>query len=316
VTWFAPLAVLGDRGRVLRFANDAWHAQFEGTDHIAFTPHVCQALDHGVEVRVDTLALGDRTCAAVIYPFDDWAIVAVAPPAAARRRNEIATPPAATMLRHHFVEFISHELRSPIATTALWVEVLRDAATPELRKRAADAIADSCTRQSQMVADLLDLARGLGGRLQIDRRPVEIDTLLQETIVATTAAAAVKEITFEHTFDDSLGLVTGDAARLRQVFDLLVGNAIEQTPTGGRVAISARRVDDLVEIAICDSGPGATAEQLATIFEPFGAHFAGAIGPRLALAQHLIRLHGGSLDASSDGVDCGLLLTLTLPSIT
>jgi signal transduction histidine kinase len=293
----SAIALFDETGRI-EFANPAWQAI--ACDREVVAPHVRAALLERRHLDVE-LAIGGRTWSAAIYPFDRGAVVCI-------ETGERA-------LGQRFVEVVSHELRSPIATMSLWVDVLRVATTDDVRARAATAIADSCAAQTQLVGELLDLSRALAGRLIIDRRPVAVDPLIRESLDATTRVAVDKQILFEHSIAEDLGHLTGDENRIRQILVTLIDTAMGRTPSGGVVTVSAHRTCDAIEIHIRDSSAGATAAQLATMFEPFTADVTGAFALRLALAHHLARLHEGTLVASSDGVGHGIELALKLPSL-
>jgi signal transduction histidine kinase len=292
----SPLALFDHAGTVA-FANASWRARVGESDDVL--PHVRAALREQRELEVE-LPFREQTWSVSIYPIGTSALVC------------IETTQRA--LGQRFVEVVAHELRTPIATMALWVDVLRVATSDDVRARAAGAIAESCTAQTRLVGELLDLSRALAGRLQIDRRPIASDPLLRDSLDAACATAAAKQIVFDRSIAGELGSVFGDASRIRQIVSALLDSAMDRTPTGGVVTLSARRTCDAIEIHVRDSSPGATPQQLATLFEPFGADATSTFGLQLSLAHHLVRLHGGTLVASSEGIDRGMQFALVLPT--
>jgi CheY-like chemotaxis protein/anti-sigma regulatory factor (Ser/Thr protein kinase) len=133
-------------------------------------------------------------------------------------------------------------------------------------------------------------------------------------------AATAKEITIEMVFSDSVGLINGDAGRLRQVAWNLLSNAIKFTPRGGAIRISLTRTIDQIELKVRDSGQGIRADFMPYIFDRFRQADAsttrrhGGLGLGLSIVKNLIDLHGGTVRAESDGEGAGSTFILTLPT--
>jgi signal transduction histidine kinase/ActR/RegA family two-component response regulator len=214
---------------------------------------------------------------------------------------------------------VSHELRAPVTTIMLWERVLRDPASDATaRDQALDAIHQSATTQSRIVADLLDVARAFSGKLYVDFRSVALDQLVSDAVKESMPAAHAKRIKLTH--DGAFaGHISGDVSRLRQVIDNLLSNAIKFTDVGGRIAVTTERKGREVMIVVEDNGAGIAKTELKRIFEPFNqahhilARREGGLGLGLAIARQIVELHHGSLTAYSDGLGHGARFTLTLP---
>jgi len=233
-----------------------------------------------------------------------------------RERAALAEARRANQLKDQFLATISHELRAPIATVLLWERVLRaDDLTPEMRDRALDAIHESATTQSLLVADLLDVSRAISGKLHLELGTLGIKRVLMLAIESARPSAAQYGIELAIDIAPDVGDVRGDASRLQQIFTNLLSNAIRCTPAGGRVQVRAWHADATVQIEVRDTGRGIAPELLPHLFAPFiqGEHAREGLGLGLAISRQLAELHGGSLVAESAGVGKGATFTLRLP---
>src|SRR5262249_5349148 len=128
-----------------------------------------------------------------------------------------------------------------------------------------------------------------------------------------------KGVQLQYTIDPAVRLISGDSDRLQQVVWNLVSNAIKFTPRGGRIRLTAKRVDDEIEISVSDSGRGISAEFLPHLFEWFRqaetgtARSYGGLGVGLAIVRRIVELHGGKIQAVSEGEGKGATLTVRLP---
>ncbi len=241
---------------------------------------------------------------------------------AARARSEAALAQAevASRAKDAFLATISHELRTPLSPILAWVQMLRDGAlTPAQRDRALQVIERSARTQAQLVEDLLDVSRIVEGRLRLQVRPVVLDDVIQRTLDVARPAADAKAIRFQIVLDSQGATVAGDPDRLQQIVWNLVSNAVKFTPKGGRVQVTLARVDSHVEIAVADTGMGITSAQHLRLFERFWQADASpsrphaGLGLGLAIVRQLVELHGGSVAATSPGIDQGSTFTVMLP---
>jgi signal transduction histidine kinase len=233
----------------------------------------------------------------------------------ARRESE-----RASYLKDQFLMTVSHELRTPLTAIYGWARVLSGGALPpDQHTRAVDAVERNARVQTKLVEDLLDVSGAITGKLRIEPRPVEVADVLRLAVETLTPAILAKRLTFEPRIDD-LGIALVDPDRLQQIAWNLLSNAIKFTPEGGTVVLEARRRGDQIEIAVRDSGVGIAPEFLPHVFERFrqqdsGTHRQyGGLGLGLAIVRHLVELHGGTVEADSDGAGHGAIFRVLLPT--
>ncbi len=238
----------------------------------------------------------------------------------ARERAARAGAEEASRLKDQFLAAVSHELRTPLTTMLLWEMVLRDeTAGAALRAQALDAIHESALAQSRLVDDLLDVSRGISGKLHVDLRPLDLERVLREALEAIGSAAHAKQIALARRGAPATAEVQGDGPRLRQVFDNLLANAVKFTDPGGRITVAVAHRDRTIAIDVEDSGRGIAPESLPRLFEPFSQiddsspRVNGGLGLGLAIAKQLVALHHGELTVASAGSGRGATFTVRLP---
>jgi signal transduction histidine kinase/CheY-like chemotaxis protein len=244
-----------------------------------------------------------------------------------REARQVIAPPradidleSATRAQDRFLAAVSHELRAPLMTMLVWEKLLRDSPfDDELRAQALSAIHDSAVMQARLVGDLLDSSRAALGKLHVDLRPLELAHLVDEAIDAIAPAITSKGIRLVLALDPQLGVVRGDAGRLRQILDNLLSNALKFTNSGGTIRVSTHHSATQIHIAITDTGCGIEKDFLPQLFVAFRqeddslSRGHGGLGLGLAIAHQLVGLHNGSLDASSPGRNHGATFTMKLP---
>jgi PAS domain S-box-containing protein len=234
---------------------------------------------------------------------------------AAREQAEVAN-----RTKDQFLAMLSHELRQPLNTMLGWVRILRtgQASAPQ-RDRALEAIERSTRAQARMIDDLLDIARIEAGKLTLDRRPVTVGSLVAETVDSLQHEARAKGLTIEAHLDPGAAIVSADADRLRQVLVNLIGNAIKYTPSGGHVRVDLAPGDGVVQVVVRDTGVGIERDFLPRVFERFRqadwrqAGTQGGLGLGLAIVREIVEMHGGAVEAQSEGPGRGATFTVTLP---
>jgi CheY-like chemotaxis protein/two-component sensor histidine kinase len=169
-----------------------------------------------------------------------------------------------------------------------------------------------------MVDDLLDMSRIMSGKLRLEVQRLDLAPVIEEAIAAAQPAADAKGIRLV-TALGSAATVQGDPVRLQQVVWNLVSNAIKFTPRGGLVQVTLKKVDGYVHVQVGDSGQGIAPDVLPQIFQRFrqgdssSTRRHGGLGLGLAIVRNLVEMHGGSVEASSEGEDLGSLFTVRLP---
>ena len=226
----------------------------------------------------------------------------------------------ANRLKDEFLATLSHELRTPLNAILGWTKLLRaNAVPPPSIDRALEKVERNAQVQSRLIEDLLEVSRIVSGKLRLDYRPFDLIALCNTAVDSIRPAAESRGVTIERHFERAAMPTSGDPDRLQQVIWNLLSNAVKFTPSGGRVSIAARRVGEVDEIVVSDSGIGIDAAFLPNVFESFRqadasttrAH--GGLGLGLSIVKQLVALHGGEVIAESEGRDRGATFTVRLP---
>ena len=223
-------------------------------------------------------------------------------------------------LKEEFLATISHELRTPLSAILGWTRMLRlGQLSKENELKALDTIERNARAQAQLVDDLLDVSRIITGKLRMDVRPADPNSFIDAAVEAVRPAADAKGVRMQKVIDTGAISIPGDPARLQQVVWNLLSNAIKFTPRGGRVQIRSERVNSHLEIVVSDTGQGISADFLPHVFDRFRqadqktSRQHGGMGLGLAIVRHLVELHGGTVNAISEGEGRGATFTVTLP---
>jgi PAS domain S-box-containing protein len=227
----------------------------------------------------------------------------------------------ASRLKDEFLAVLSHELRTPLNTVLGYARMLRredKRMTEPQRERALDALERNADSLSRLVGDILDTSRIVTGKLRLALTDTPLDEVIELALDTIRPAADAKGIAIEATLHTGLH-VLADRDRLVQVLWNLLSNAIKFTPSGGRIRVRGEVRPGSVALSVEDTGVGMTKEQLPHVFQRFwqgdagtSREFAG-LGIGLALARHLVELHGGEIAARSDGPGRGSIFTVSLP---
>jgi signal transduction histidine kinase/CheY-like chemotaxis protein len=237
-------------------------------------------------------------------------------------RRAHAAAERANRAKDEFLAMLSHELRSPLQGIRGWVAIMRrDAISDAQRTRALDTIDRIVNAQSQLVNDLLDVSRVAAGKLEIERGVISLGGIVCATVDEALPTAEAKGVILSCAVNE-VGAVRGDAERLRQVFANLLSNALKFTPPGGRIAVTCVAAGEHAVVTVSDTGKGITADFLPHVFDRFtqadtsATRRHGGLGLGLAIARHLVALHGGSIAAQSAGEGQGAAFTVRLPLLS
>jgi signal transduction histidine kinase len=222
----------------------------------------------------------------------------------------------AVQAREEVLAIVSHDLRSPLNAVMLAASLLQtsDRIAPEDREE-LEIIDISAKRMQRLIEDLLDVTRLEGGkRLPIERAPVDVKALFEETYEMFKSQAATSEITLQFHADD-VPPVYADGHRIMQVLSNLIGNAMKFTPRGGMITFRAESRGSNVMIAVADNGPGIPKENLGDIFNPYWqakrtARLGAGLG--LPIAKGIVESHGGQIWVQSEPGK-GTKFSFTLP---
>lgn len=225
----------------------------------------------------------------------------------------------ATQAKDEFLARLSHELRTPLNALLGWTQILRRRPSEETLAEGLEAIERSGRAQAQLIGDMLDVSRIVAGKLQMDVRPVPATGWVHAALQIVRPSATEKGVHLVADLPESTEVLRGDPSRLQQVAWNLLSNALKFTPAGGEVRVGAREREGWIELAVSDSGVGIAPEFLPFVFERYRQADAsttrrhGGLGLGLAIVKHLVALHGGQVEALSDGVGRGATFVVRLP---
>ena len=223
-------------------------------------------------------------------------------------------------MKDEFLAILSHELRTPLNAVMGWARLLTAGhMSPGDMKDAGLVIERNARLQKQLIDDLLDMSRIISGKLRLEIQRVDPLPAVNEAIETVQSSADAKQIRIEKHLDPVAGLISGDPARLQQIVWNLLSNAVKFTPRGGRVRVILQRVGSHVELTISDTGQGIVPEFLPNLFARFSQADSsanrkhGGLGLGLAIVKQLVELHGGTIEANSDGPGKGAVFVVRLP---
>jgi signal transduction histidine kinase/CheY-like chemotaxis protein len=313
-------------GRELRSAEET------SLERALFEPCV-RVVESGVPFSVDGLRL---ECAGKPVRWFDIRIAKLSDGFVATWRDVSARMQAETELarakqraeqasraKDEFLATVSHELRTPLNAILGWVQLLGvediDAAT---KADAVLTIERNAKSQARLIEDLIDISRIISGKLRLEVQTVDLHGIIEAALDAARPAANARSLSLDVSLDPAAREISGDPDRLQQIVWNLLSNAIKFTPTGGWVRVRLGRADEAhVEIAVSDSGKGIEPTFLPFVFERFSQaetsstrHYSG-LGLGLAITRHLVELHGGAIEAASEGEGQGATFRVRLPLV-
>ena len=219
-----------------------------------------------------------------------------------------------------FLATLAHELRNPLAPLSNGLHLMKlqrggDATSEPIRAMMERQV----SQLVRLVDDLLDVSRITQGKLELRKEPIDLMTVIEAAVETSRPSIERAEHELVIIAPDSRVVVDGDAARLAQVVSNLLHNAAKYTPRGGRIEIAVRRDDDMAVVSIRDNGIGIPPEMIGRVFEMFMQvdqtleRSTAGLGIGLSLAKGLLEMHGGTLDANSDGNGLGSEFVMRLP---
>jgi PAS domain S-box-containing protein len=225
-------------------------------------------------------------------------------------------------LKDEFLATVSHELRTPLTAILGWSRLLESGSLEDpVAQQAIETIWRNAKAQAQIVDDILDVSRIITGNLYIDLHPIELAPVVENAINVVRPTADAKGIDIDTTLTSTPIVVSGDANRLQQVIWNLLSNAVKFTASGGRVNLNLSQSDGIVEIKVSDTGQGISKDFLPFVFDRFRQADStttrqhGGLGLGLAIARHLVEIHGGSIRAESRGEGSGSTFIIKLPTL-
>jgi signal transduction histidine kinase len=238
--------------------------------------------------------------------------------AAAHRARRVAE--AANEAKDAFMATVSHELRTPLGSILGWAQLLKENSPDEQTlKRGLETIERNAKIQVQLIEDILDTARVMSGKLQLERAPVDLVDVVQAAIDALKPAADAKRVSVAVEYRATTTQLYADADRLQQAVWNILSNATKFTPAGGFIHIDLASSKNELELTVTDSGKGISPEFLPHVFDRFKQQDSTAtrrhsgLGLGLALVRHIVGAHRGEVSAHSEGEGRGATFKLRLP---
>lgn len=218
-----------------------------------------------------------------------------------------------------FLATLSHELRTPLTPVVGWIKLLRSGTLDEKSvAQALDAIERNAWLQSRLIDDLLDTSRIATGKLHFEPKPTDLNVAVRAAVDTVRASAAARNIELSMALWPSSLTVMGEPVRLQQIAWNLVSNAIKFTDPGGKVNITTQLDGKQALLTVVDTGVGIEPEFLPHVFDRFRqadgstSRRHGGLGLGLAIADALVKMHGGCLAAKSDGVGKGATFSMRM----
>jgi PAS domain S-box-containing protein len=234
-----------------------------------------------------------------------------------------AAAESANRAKDQFIAVVSHELRTPLMPVLSGIALLRR--EPGLSaggREVLDVLQRNVKAESRLIDDLLDLTRIEREKLELDRRRVDVRSIIDGAIEVCRPDLEARQLHVTVVCDRDRYRLEADAARLQQVLCNLLNNAAKFTPEGGSVDVRCQSQDGWVTIDVQDSGIGIEREALGRIFGTFDqgdrsiTRRFGGLGLGLAISKALVELHGGTIEAQSEGPGTGSLFRIRLPLVS
>ena len=238
-----------------------------------------------------------------------------------RQQEARAAADAANRSKDEFLATLSHELRTPMTAILGWASLLKDGRMDDDRTRKALAALERSARaQATVMDDLLDISQIVRGTLRLAVRRTSLAEVLGEAFEILEPAITAKHIDLRMNVESDVSTIDADADRLRQVFWNLLSNAAKFTPDGGSIEVHAQRERDVVRVDVIDSGCGIDPAFLPFVFDRFRQENGSTkrahrgLGLGLAIVREVVQLHGGTVEANSEGAGHGSRFVVRLPA--
>lgn len=221
--------------------------------------------------------------------------------------------------KDEFLAMLAHELRNPLSPVRISVELIRKQSTDPRLSRWTETIRQQITHLSRILDDLLDISRISRGLITLKKEPVSLVEAVNQAIDNYRAFLDVNQQELQITASGEPMVLNADPVRLVQILSNLLNNASKYSPQGGLIRVLTRREDHSAVIEVADNGVGIPSEILPKIFNLFyqadssPARTQGGLGLGLTLVKQLTKLHGGTIEAHSEGPGRGSRFTLRLP---
>src|SRR5262249_7544968 len=231
---------------------------------------------------------------------------------ASRRRDAESL----SQLRTDVLAQVAHELRQPLSAVTAAAALLQTPAPDTARQPAIATIVRPTEHLRLLIDDLLDLSRMSRNQLKLQKSDIDLCEVVDDSVSAIAADVSARRIDLSTSIPACPVYLTADPTRVRQILSNLLSNAVKFTPEGGKIAFALEQTASHAIMRVRDNGRGISLEHLRIIFDMFerGDGEGTGLGVGLAVARGLAEMHGGSLEAHSDGPGYGSEFVVTLPA--
>jgi signal transduction histidine kinase/ActR/RegA family two-component response regulator len=222
-------------------------------------------------------------------------------------------------IKDEFLSTLSHELRTPLNAILGWTQLLQIEQLPQEVAHGLEVIDRNARAQTKLIEDLLDVSRITTGKLQLTLRPTVLGPVIQAAADSVRPLVESRHISVDCVLEAAETVVEGDADRLQQVCWNLFSNAAKFTPERGRITVRLEAADGIVHLTVRDSGRGIDPAFLPYVFDRFrqadstSTRSHGGLGIGLTIVRRIVQLHGGTVEAFSEGEGSGATFTVSLP---
>ena len=222
-------------------------------------------------------------------------------------------------IKDEFLATLSHELRTPMNAILGWLSVLAKGNAVKDPEQAMAVIQRNAQAQAKLIEDLLEMNKLASGTVRLESAPLDVGAAIEATVESLKPTADAKGVHLDVSRDSTVPRIHADGRRVQQILWNLLHNAVKFTRAGGRVDVATTAEKGCVRIVVNDTGQGIAPDFLPYVFDrfrqadPSTTRGTWGLGLGLSIAKHLVELHGGSIVASSPGVDAGATFTVELP---
>jgi signal transduction histidine kinase len=226
----------------------------------------------------------------------------------------------ANIAKDEFISVISHELKTPLNAVAGWARILQaDDLAPATRQSALQKIEKNIRSQSDLIQQLLDYSDLLAEGADLDGKTANMARVFDKAVARISPSANDKKVSLVTENSVNGRVIRGDEEKLQMVFENVLSNAVKFTPSGGRIDAFLGETEGFVKFRVKDTGIGIGPDFLDKIYDrykqeqgPFVRRF-GGLGLGLTVSRHIVQLHEGSIDVTSEGTGKGTDVTVKLP---
>ncbi len=277
---------------------------------------------HGVTLVNQELKLAERCYSVHMRPLPSESVAAtiIVLHDVTAERNAAAQAREEAQRKDEFLAMLGHELRNPLAAIASASQLLKVAGTdPRIAQRAHSVLGRQISHMVRLVDDLLDVSRITRGRIELRKERIDVRLALQRAVESVSAFVQAHRHHLEVSITHEPACIDADPTRIEQVFSNLLTNAAKYTPDGGHIRVSLTTAGNNAVISIRDNGIGIPPDAMANVFDLFTQidrtldRSQGGLGIGLTVVRGIVDLHGGQVQAFSEGVGLGSEFRVTLP---